>query len=94
MLPDLQQDQGEKPANLDQLAMPDTDNAFRGLVFREGGKIEPFPCLTKEQADLMRAVIGLVRLDRHPDSRKKVDQPTDRDKRAYLRSDVWDLVCN
>lgn len=83
---------GKKPVNLNQVAMPDTDNTFRGLVFREGGNIEVSRSLTKEQADLMTTVIGLVRLDRHPDAKKRDDRPTPRDKRAYLRSDIWDLA--
>ena len=83
---------GKRPVNLDQVAMPDTDNTFRGLVFREGGRIEVSPHLTKEQANLMRAVIGLVRLDRHPDAKNGDDRPRGRDKRANLRSDVWDLA--
>ena len=72
--------------------MPDKDNTFRGLVFREGGNIEVAPRLTQEQVNLMRAVIGLVRLDRHPDAKNGDDRPTPRDKRAYLRSDVWNLA--
>lgn len=83
---------GDKLVEPDQVAMPDKDNTFRGLVFREGGRIEVSPCLVDNQANLMRQTVKLVRLDRHPDAEKKKDQPTDRDKRAYLRSDVWDIA--
>ena len=82
----------KKPVNLTRVAMPDKDNTFRGLVFEEGGNIKVSPQLTKRQADMMVAVVGLVRLDRHPDAKKEDDRPTGRDKRAYLRSDVWDLA--
>ena len=34
---------GKKPVNLDQVAMPDTDNTFRGFVFLEGGRIKVSP---------------------------------------------------
>ncbi|MDE0695947.1 MAG: HNH endonuclease [Boseongicola sp.] len=82
----------DKPVDLDRVAMPDRDNTFRGLVFLEGGRIGLAPGLTGTQAELMRHVVGLVRLDRHPDAENKDDQPTDRDKRADLQRDVWDLA--
>ena len=82
----------DKPVDLDRVAMPDSDNTFRGLVFLEGGNIKVSPNLTDAQAEMMGHVVELVRLDRHPDAENKDDQPTDRDKRAYLRRDVWDLA--
>ncbi|MDE2792152.1 MAG: HNH endonuclease [Paracoccaceae bacterium] len=81
-----------KPVELAQVAMPDMDNTFRGLVFLQGGHIEVSPDLTDEQDELMGQIVRLVRLDRHPDSRREDDRPTDRDKRADLRCDVWDLA--
>ena len=78
----------DKPVDRAQVAMPDMDNTFRGLLFLEGGKIRVCPHLTGEQAELMRKVVELVRLDRHPDAKKRDDRPTARDKRAILRSDV------
>ncbi len=80
------------PVDLTRVAMPDTDNTFRGLEFLEGGKIELSPHLNDEQTELMRQVVGLVRLDRHPDASTKDGRPTDRDKRAKLRNDVWILA--
>ena len=82
----------DKPVDLAQVAMPDTDITFRGLVFLEGGRIKVSPHLTGEQAELMRQVVSLVKLDRHPDAEVKDDRPTKRDKRAHLRSDVWNLA--
>lgn len=82
----------KKPVDLAQVAMPDTENTFRGLVFREGGRIEQSPGLTDTQIELMTQVIRLVRLDRHPDAENKDDQPTDRDKRAHLRNGVWEVA--
>lgn len=81
-----------KSVGLAQVAMPDTDSTFRGLEFFEGGRIGLFPDLTDAQTQLMRHVVRLVRLDRHPDAKDKGDQPRDRDKRADLRRDVWDTA--
>ena len=85
---------GDKPVDLTLVAMPDTDNTFRGLKFFEGGKIEVSPHLTDEQAVMMGHVVELVKLGRHPDAEKRADQPTCRDKRSKLRSDVWDMATN
>ncbi len=82
----------DKPVELDQVAMPDLDNTFRGLVFCQGGRIEVSPDLTDEQAVLMRQVVRLVRLDRHTDAVKRDYRPPRRDERAKWRSDVWDLA--
>ena len=83
---------GNEPVNLDQVAMPDRDNTFRGLVFLEGGRIGISPDLTDAQAELMAQVVRLVRLDRHPDAENREDRPTRRDKRPDLRSDTWDVA--
>ena len=80
---------GRKPVSLDQVAMPDMDNTFRGLMFHENGHVEISPDLTGAQTLLMREVVKLVRLDRHPDSKNKDDRPTDRDKRVQLRRESW-----
>ena len=82
----------DKPVDLDRVAMPDSDNSFRGLVLLEGGRIGLSTDLTDAQAELITQVVRLVRLDRYPDAEDKGDQPTDRDKRADLRRDVWDLA--
>lgn len=44
---------GNEPVNLDQVAIPDRDNTFRGLVFLEGGRIGISPDLTDAQTELM-----------------------------------------
>ena len=82
----------DNPVDRTQVAFPDTDNTFRGLVFLEDGKITVSRHLTGEQTELIRQVVGLVRLDRHPDAEERDDRPTARDKRAYLRRDVWALA--
>jgi len=81
-----------KPVVLDQVAMPDRDNTFRGLSFREDGRIEVSADLTEPQAELMSRAVRLVRLDRHPDAPNGDDRPTPRDERANWRRDVWDLA--
>ena len=72
--------------------MHDTKNKFREFVFLQDVRIEISPDLTNEQGELMRQVIRLVRLDRHPNAERKVDRPTLRDERAKWSSHVWDLV--
>ena len=81
-----------KPVVRDYVAMPDRDNTFRGLVFHEDGSIKVSSDLTDPQAHLMRQVIALVRLDRHPDAPNREDRPTPRDERAKWRRDVWALA--
>ncbi|MCY4005762.1 MAG: HNH endonuclease [Rhodobacteraceae bacterium] len=81
-----------KSVNLDQVALPDRDNTFRGLSFHKDGRLEVSDDLTDPQAKLMKRVVRLVRLDRHPDCKNKDDRPTPRDKRAELRRDVWDIA--
>lgn len=81
---------GNEPVNLDQVAMPDRDNTFRGLVFLDGGRIGISRDLTDAQRELMERVVRLVRLHRHPDAVNRKDRPTPRDKRADWRSDAWD----
>ena len=83
---------GNKPVDLDQVAMPDRDNTFRGLVFLQGGRIKVSSDLGDEQAELMKRLVSLVRLDRHPDAPNRDDRPTPRDYRAGLRRDVWELA--
>ena len=82
----------DKPVRLDRVAMPDSDNTFRGLLFLQGGRIEVAPGLKEEQAELMRQVISLVRLDRHPNAARADDRPARRDERVRWRSHVWDLA--
>lgn len=83
---------GNSSVDLDQVAMPDMDNTFRGLVYHQYGNIEISPDLTEVQTDLMKQVVRLVRLDRHPDAKNSDDRPTSRDRRFQLRSDIWDVA--
>ena len=82
----------KKRVILDRVAMPDRDNTFRGLLFHEGGRIEVSTDLADPQAELMKEVVRLVGLDRHPDGVKRDDRPTRRDERVKWRRDVWDLA--
>ena len=81
-----------KPVILAQVAIPDTDSTLMGLVFGEGGTVGLSPHLTDEQTKLMRNVVSIVRLDRHPNAKKKDDRPRRGDKCAKLRSEVWILA--
>lgn len=75
---------GNTPVDLGQIAFPDTDNTFRGLTYNQS-TIEVSQTLNGAQAALMQELIGLVKLDRHPNQPRPQHRPTRRDKRYKHR---------
>lgn len=66
---------------------------FEGLCFYEdaASRCHPVSQMSR-QGELVRQVLILVRLDRHPNAERKDDRPARRDERAKWRSHVWGLA--
>ena len=79
---------GDTPVDPELIAFPDTDNTFRGLTY-DRDRIEVPPVLDGTGAALMTALVGLVKLHRHPDEPQRQDRPTRRDKRYKFRGETW-----
>jgi len=80
---------GDTPVDLTQVAFPDLENTFRALSFHQDGRVTVAPHLAGPEIQLMKNVISLVKLHRHPNAPNRDDQPTARDKRVDFRLGAW-----
>ncbi len=79
---------GNKQVNLDEIAFPDTDNTFRGLTYN-GDRVAVTAHLTAIESSVMKRVVELVKLHRHPAEPRSEDRPSPRDRRFKWRGQAW-----